>query len=274
SSRLRNDKDVVLEAVKSYAGHLKFASNRLKNDTEVVLEAVKRSFKGEAIRFIGKNLDVKFIQKILKKWGISQIGYLYMTYFYDDLDFVNWLMKQNKNLLAHASIRIVTKFLKQDGMWLKYAGQPAQRDKELILIAVRQNGLALQFAEYYKDDKDVVETALRNNHSAFKYVRNEDLIIKIVSENPKLYFYGLDKKLRDDKDFILKLLKANNKLFFYLSNKWKRDKDIVITSYLADPVAIVSSQQFDHRNLIFFKKPEAMKFITLLDDGRFLRYLH
>ena len=40
SKELRNDKDVVLEAVKNNGSSLKFASEELQDDKEVVLEAV------------------------------------------------------------------------------------------------------------------------------------------------------------------------------------------------------------------------------------------
>lgn len=42
SEKLRNDKDVVLEAVKQDGRALRFASENLRNDKDVVLEAIKQ----------------------------------------------------------------------------------------------------------------------------------------------------------------------------------------------------------------------------------------
>jgi hypothetical protein len=40
---LKNDKEVVLEAIKQYGYAFRFASVELKNDKEVVLEAIKQN---------------------------------------------------------------------------------------------------------------------------------------------------------------------------------------------------------------------------------------
>ncbi len=45
SEELKNDKDVVLEAVKNDGEALRFASKELQNDKDVVLEAVKQNWR-------------------------------------------------------------------------------------------------------------------------------------------------------------------------------------------------------------------------------------
>ena len=52
SDRLKDDKDIVIEAVKNNGFALEFASDRLKNDKEIVLEAVKQN--RYSLRYAGK----------------------------------------------------------------------------------------------------------------------------------------------------------------------------------------------------------------------------
>ena len=68
SPELRNDKEVVLEAVKRYGSDLENASDTLKNDKEVVLEAVKQN--GFAFKYATAELrsDDEFITELLKDY--------------------------------------------------------------------------------------------------------------------------------------------------------------------------------------------------------------
>jgi hypothetical protein len=66
SDQLKNDKDVVLEAVKQNDYALYYASEQLKNDKDIVLEAVKQD--GDAIRYASDELqnDPIFRAKVYK----------------------------------------------------------------------------------------------------------------------------------------------------------------------------------------------------------------
>ena len=51
-----------------------------------------------------------------------------------------------------------------------------QSDKEIVLAAVKKNGLALGFAnDVFKSDKEVVTSALENNDEAMQFV-SKDLL--------------------------------------------------------------------------------------------------
>lgn len=69
ASKLRNDKEVVLAAVKKNGLALEYASTSLKNDSQVVLEAVKEN--GAALQFASKELrgDRKIVFEALKTYG-------------------------------------------------------------------------------------------------------------------------------------------------------------------------------------------------------------
>jgi hypothetical protein len=52
---LKEDREIVLEAVKNYGGALEYASENLKEDREIVLEAVKND--GSALKYASENLQ-------------------------------------------------------------------------------------------------------------------------------------------------------------------------------------------------------------------------
>ena len=68
------------------------------------------------------------------------------------------------------SKEIVKLAVAQNGLALGYASAELRNDKELVKIAVAQNGLALVFAsEGLKKDKDIVKVAVGQNGDAIRY---------------------------------------------------------------------------------------------------------
>ena len=65
SDRLRDDKEVVIEAVKKDGNAIKYASKRLKNDREVVLTAIKNTYSFVPIDYLPIGID--YMSKELKE---------------------------------------------------------------------------------------------------------------------------------------------------------------------------------------------------------------
>ena len=94
SEELKNDKEVVLEAVKQNGKALLYASKELRNDKEVVLEAVRQD--GEALNYASKELknDKEVVLEAVKQkgnafWYASKElqNRLYEEYYEEDLPF-------------------------------------------------------------------------------------------------------------------------------------------------------------------------------------------
>ena len=104
SEELRNDKEVVLEAVKKYGDALQFASEELRNDKEVVLEAVKEN--GNAIKYASPELqedeDVKKTKalSVVCDWGDFEVDY----HFLGDKKFVSDLTEAMKTYLKEYTL--------------------------------------------------------------------------------------------------------------------------------------------------------------------------
>ncbi len=104
---LRNDKEVVLEAVKQYGWALSYASKELRNDKEVVLEAVKKD--GRALEYASKELqnDKEVVLEVVKKdgWTLEFTS----KELQNDLDVVLTAVKQNRSVIQYASVSIQEK---------------------------------------------------------------------------------------------------------------------------------------------------------------------
>ena len=89
----RNDKDIVLEAVRESGYALQFASEELRNDKEVVLESVKQI--GDALHYASKELqdDEEIVLEAVKNDGFA-LNYaserLKQKLGYNENDYLPW----------------------------------------------------------------------------------------------------------------------------------------------------------------------------------------
>jgi hypothetical protein len=119
---LKNDKDVVLLAVKQYGRSLNHASQEIQKDKDVVLAAVKQE--SSALEFVHKELqnDKDVVLDVVKKDGT----HLEYAKKYQD----------NKDIVWEA--------VKQNGVALKFTSKEFQNDKELVLEALKTFDSALK----------------------------------------------------------------------------------------------------------------------------------
>ncbi|MBF8263256.1 MAG: hypothetical protein HW387_921 [Parachlamydiales bacterium] len=65
---------------------------------------------------------------------------------------------------------IVLVAVQQNGMALQYASEALKNNREIVLVAVQQNGRALQYAsEALKDNREIVLVAVQQNGAALQY---------------------------------------------------------------------------------------------------------
>ena len=153
---LRNDKEVVLEAIKQNPAAFYYASNELKNDKEVALEAIKQD-----------ELAFYFVSDALK----------------NDKDFVLEVVKRNPAAFYFASDElkndkeVVLEAIKRDGEALQYASNNLRNNKDFVLEVVKRNGWAFE----YVPDK------FRNDNT-LNYISNIAKDPKTFSSLPLNYF--------------------------------------------------------------------------------------
>ena len=120
----RDDKEVVIEAVRKSGINLGHASDRLKNDREVVMEAVKQS--GVILQYASDKLrddkEVVF-ESVIRS---ATLGY------------ASDRLKDDKNVVLEA--------VKRNGASLQYASDKLRNDKEIVLESIKQEKELIIFA--------------------------------------------------------------------------------------------------------------------------------
>ena len=112
-------------------------------------------------------------------------------------------------------------------------------DKTLALLAVSNDGLALEHCVYFQNDEQVVATACKENGEAIQFASDElkqhkelALIALQTHNKTKKYccetYYYLSDKFKTDKDCMLTAIKHNQSDFYYgLSNELQNDPDLI-----------------------------------------------
>ncbi len=221
SDRLRADKEVVLLAVGKDGMALQYASDGLRADKKVVLAALDEDeVRGEADMWIGGVIrdpcggfcvkqtllyasdtlkadeavvlaalrvdpaSLYFAAKTLKAnktfmlQAIKQSGqsfrYVAGT-LKDDRAFIFEAIQQNAQSLLYVSKTLknrdfILQAVKQNGLALEHANDALRADNEVVLAAVKQNGLALAYvAPELREDREIVRLAIQNTYEASKY---------------------------------------------------------------------------------------------------------
>jgi hypothetical protein len=149
---------------------------------------------------------------------------------------------------------------------LKCASYQILADKEVMLAAVRQNGMALQCATYnLQDDKDIVRAAVEQNGMAIRYatyhlqhnfttlliavnqnglalscpynfqqMHHKNIVLAAVNQNGlALEFVQLDQI--QNKDIVLAALKQNFAAYKFIDPRLRTDKEIILLGLLNEP---------------------------------------
>lgn len=231
-----DNKYKMLSVIKECADAFFFASPTLKEDGEIIIEAVKNNIKIlECVPEKVKN-ERAFALKLVSINGLA-IYYL-PDKFKDDFEMVQQAVKNNSKALQFSSERlrndrsIVLLAMQHDEQSLKYASERYRDDETLILPLIRNDGLFLQYAsDRLKNDRDVVSCAVNNNVVAIKYaskeLRNSDIMLNAIKENCTLLEFA-SERLKDKESIIQEAIKTNSYVLKYASDRIKDNEEIVL----------------------------------------------
>ncbi len=133
SDELKNDKTIVLEAVRNSGNALLHASEDLKKDNEIILEAIKTEVQKNKFSIFSLNLK-NIVDKEV----------------FDDSNFMINALKIHPRMVEFLPSKfkndkeIFREILEKSGSLLSYASKEIQSDKEMVLIAIKQYGPAIQ----------------------------------------------------------------------------------------------------------------------------------
>ena len=195
----KKDKEFAIAVVRKKGGMLRFLDKSLRMDREVVLAAINNDY--EAIKYAYKEtgdglndreLLLAAVRKNVK--ALRYAGYLFIEGSFNPRD-----------ILSSASYRLLhDKDLKYDGAQLRHLSDEFQKDKEIVMIAVKHCGYALRYASVeLKDDRQVVMEALKKDGCALQYA---------------------SERLRNTERVVLAAIRQNKGALKYVGNKLKTNK--------------------------------------------------
>jgi len=171
----------------------------------------------------------------------------------------HWVNVEN-NIHACTDIRRhcdkMEMIVKKDGWGMRFAHPIWYDQRPVILAAVSNYGMALEFSTYTLcNDKEIVETAIKNNGMAFMYAsdelkNNKEMVLKAVScygpvvefaslamrQDPDVMLMAIAhggsalmfaRELREDKIFCIEALKHNSECLNFIDPELRNDPDIV-----------------------------------------------
>ncbi len=188
---LMRDKDFMLEACKHNVSALWYASAALNGDKDFMLEACKHN--GLALQYASKALkeDIKVVLTAVRQNGLA------LQYSHVGLDY---LLSRTPPGFAGMATNFFLGLVIND-----------EAGKQVVLAAVKQNGLALQYASVkMRYDKDVVFAAIRQNGAAIQFAHvmtvipyDKKYFLEAVKQNIEVIKY-LPQALIEDKEFMRK----------------------------------------------------------------------
>jgi len=205
------DKETVLEILKINGEIYNILDNNFQNDKEIITETLnsknycilqylnednKEYFSKNddfIINEVGGNLyNVNTIEKYILEELLD--GYMFLENNIN-LDLAKKTLNKDK-----IDIELAKKILNRNGMCLQYLDD-FKNNRDLVLIAIKENGCSIKFAsEILKNDKELVLIAIDNNIYAFdeindKFKKDLDVLKLSLEKKPELW-NNLDKKFK------------------------------------------------------------------------------
>lgn len=179
-----------------------------------------------------------FLEKILLKHSntvLSALGLL-------DFKFESDETKDNHDIVLSA--------VKKNGLDLQFASERLRGDKEIVWAAVKKNGGALKFAsESLRDDRDIVQAAVEQDGLAYKYAICEITHIPVNMNVEPNNTYG---------HFILYTL-PNGQLHLRDNPAFINDIPIALAAIKQNPLAITFMNDGLKTRISDFKKERLEK---------------
>jgi hypothetical protein len=150
---------------------------------------------------------------------------------------------------------IVLAAVSNEGMALQFASRQLQNDKEVVLAAVHQNGLSLRYADDFCEDKEVVLAAVHQNGLAIKWAsldlqNDKEVVLVAVNQDGLAFNHIYD--LREDKEVILAAVSQNGLVLKNIIGKFRLDKDVVLAAVNEDGNSLVYANHFfDDDEIVF-----------------------
>ena len=216
--RLRDDEQVVREAVRKYGGSLEHASARLRDDKGFVLELV-RGRSDSLLEHTSERLR-------------------------DDQEIVLGAVRNDAGSLKHASERlrddrvIVLAAVGADAGSFKYVSDRLRDDKGIVLAAVGADAGSFKYvSDRLRDDKVVVMKVVKTEGRMLEYasahLRDDKEVVEAAlglctSRSCHCAWLHASERLRKDREFVMKVIHISGEMLPYMSPRLRVDRAFVM----------------------------------------------
>lgn len=152
-------------------------------------------------------------------------------------------LKDVYETIPHPGVILVITAVRQNGLALQYASKIKKMNPDIAVAAVRQNPLALQYvSDKVNQYKGIVGEAVRRNGLSLQFAsdglkNDKDIVDEAVGQHG-LALQFAHERLRDDKDIVQIATQKSPLALEYASESLQNDNDIVYTAVRQDGMAL------------------------------------
>ena len=160
----KNDKNLIMTAVDNYGNALEYASEQLQNDKDVVIAAVRNN--GDALEYASEELQ--------NDKDVAMAALINST---EAFEYVSERLQSDKEFILHAIGQKDEDAVDDDldSYISDNIPEKLKADKDFVLQMVNVNGMVLGcVSDELKVDKEVVTLAVKNNGKAYAHFEWED----------------------------------------------------------------------------------------------------
>ena len=210
SKELKHNPSITIVALRKKSSNINYLPKIFFDNFDIMLQAVQLN--GFILQKVSDDLiqNRNIVHAAVKQNGLA-LNYVfnYETDYEEeyDEDYDSYHMRIIKTFMGRDIIddsrqylvrdyEIVLAAVTQNGMALDYASKDLQNNFDIVLAAVKQNGESIKFSsDELQDDKEIILTAIESNYDAIHYI-SPDLKIQIeeilhnVTIGNMNYFYN------------------------------------------------------------------------------------
>jgi hypothetical protein len=243
SESLKDNETIVLASIRHKWKSLKYASDRLKNKENIVQFAIERN--GNAIRYASEGLRNKRHIVLKATKNRCEIDYIPYQFLHEDEEVVKTIFERKYErkyslYYANETIRsnreIVLLAVKNDGLNLAYASNNLQSDLEIVNAAAIQNFNAFNFTTLpFNELKVLVLNTMHirrfniQNYSDNKVTIPDGRFKVLASIRNNIHkWHKAGVMYTNDKELMLLAIEYDVISFYFASEDLKKDREIVI----------------------------------------------
>ena len=116
--------------------------------------------------------------------------------------------------------------VKRNGLNLQGVSERLRHDRDVVLAAIKENHLAIEYAgEEFDEDSEIMSAYQKGNPP----LSNRQQVLAAIEKDP-MAIGEVSEEFWDDKEVMLAAVKRNGNLFIYASDRLKDDEDILLAA--------------------------------------------